>query len=166
MSKGLTKRSPEARSMGNRRGCASHPAGCGSLGKSDPPTPSAALAAVANSESSDNVDLMFRAFSDRTRLRILHLLSNGELCVGDIAAILQVPQPRASRHLGHLRKARLVTVRKSGLWSFYSLARAATPFHEKLMECLAGCFHDVPELQADSARAAQIRKSGGCCPPQ
>jgi len=124
------------------------------------------VATVGNNESSDTVDLMFRAFSDRTRLRILHLLSNGELCVGDIVAILQVPQPRASRHLGYLRKAKLVTVRKSGLWSFYSLASAETSFHEKLIECLAGCFHDVPELQADSARAAQVRKSGGCCPPQ
>ena len=65
----------------------------------------------------DVVDLKFRAFSDRTRLRILHLLQEGELCVGDIVAILKVPQPRASRHLAYLRKADLVVVRKSGLWS-------------------------------------------------
>ena len=63
---------------------------------------------------------MFRAFSDRTRLRILHVLQDGELCVGDIVEILQVPQPRISRHLAYLRKAQLVLVRKSGLWSHYS----------------------------------------------
>lgn len=48
-------------------------------------------------------DSMFRAFSDRTRLRILHVLQGGELCVGDIVEILQAPQPRISRHLARLR---------------------------------------------------------------
>lgn len=115
-------------------------------------------------ESSCGTDLMFRAFSDRTRLRILHVLLGGELCVGDIVEILQAPQPRISRHLAYLRKAHLVIVRKSGLWSHYRLAPAKTPFHKKLLECLAKCFVEVPELQADSARATAIRKSGGCCP--
>jgi ArsR family transcriptional regulator, arsenate/arsenite/antimonite-responsive transcriptional repressor len=111
-----------------------------------------------------SIDLMFRAFSDRTRLRILHIMLGGELCVGDIVDILQAPQPRISRHLAYLRKANLVLVRKSGPWSHYSLAPAKTPFHRKLLECLAKCFGEVPELQADSARTAKIRKSGGCCP--
>ena len=111
-----------------------------------------------------STDSMFRAFSDRTRLRILHVLQGGELCVGDIVEILQAPQPRISRHLAYLRKAKLVTVRKSGLWSHYRLAPAKTPFHKKLLECLAKCFVEVPELQADTARAAKLRKAGGCCP--
>ena len=119
---------------------------------------------VPRSDASGGVDLMFRAFSDRTRLRILHVLLGGELCVGDLVAILQAPQPRISRHLAYLRKAKLVLVRKSGLWSHYCLAPAKTPFHRKLLECLAKCFSEVPEVQADSARAAKIRKSGGCCP--
>ena len=109
-------------------------------------------------------DSMFRAFSDRTRLRILHILQGGELCVGDIVEILQAPQPRVSRHLAYLRKAKLVLVHKSGLWSHYFLAPAKTPFHKKLLECLAKCFVEVPELQTDTARAVKIRKSGGCCP--
>jgi ArsR family transcriptional regulator, arsenate/arsenite/antimonite-responsive transcriptional repressor len=111
-----------------------------------------------------SIDLMFRAFSDRTRLRILHILQGGELCVGDIVDVLQAPQPRVSRHLAYLRKAQLVVVRKSGLWCHYSLARARTPFHRKVLECIAKCFGEVPELQADKARAAKVRKSGGCCP--
>lgn len=114
--------------------------------------------------SLDSIDLMFSAFSDRTRLRILHVLQGGELCVGDIVEALCVPQPRVSQHLACLRKAKLVLVRKSGLWSHYSLAPATAPFHRKLLECLAKCFGEVPELQADNARAAKIRKSGGCCP--
>lgn len=107
---------------------------------------------------------MFRAFSDRTRLRILHVLLEGELCVGDIVDILHAPQPRISRHLAYLRKANLVVVRKSGQWSHYSLAVAETDFHRKLIECLRKCFSEVPEIKADAARAAKIRKSGGCCP--
>ena len=112
----------------------------------------------------DSVDLMFRAFSDRTRLRILHLLHDGESCVGDIVKILDLPQPKVSRHLAYLRKAALVQVRKAGPWSYYSLSPADEPFHKKLLECLANCFQEVPELQADRARATEIRDRGGCCP--
>jgi len=68
------------------------------------------------------VDLMFRAFSDPVRLRILHLLQSGEFCVGDIVKVLRLPQPRVSRHLAYLRRAGLVKVRQNGLWKFYSLA--------------------------------------------
>jgi ArsR family transcriptional regulator, arsenate/arsenite/antimonite-responsive transcriptional repressor len=114
---------------------------------------------------SGGVDRMFRAFSDRTRLRILCLLHKREFCVGDIVGILQVPQPRISRHLAHLRQAGLVTVRKAGLWCYYSLARSQTAFHRKLVSCLGNCFSEVPQIQADQARAEQIKCSGGCCPP-
>ena len=127
-------------------------------------SPAPDMARTTQTEVLGSTDLMFRAFSDRTRLRILHVLQGGELCVGDIVEILQAPQPRISRHLAYLRKANLVLVRKSGLWSHYSLAPAKTAFHRKLLECLAKCFGEVPELQADIARAAKIRKSGGCCP--
>jgi ArsR family transcriptional regulator, arsenate/arsenite/antimonite-responsive transcriptional repressor len=111
----------------------------------------------------ERIDLMFRAFSDRTRLRILHLLRAGEACVGDIVTALQVPQPRVSRHLAYLRKAKLVVARKAGLWSYYSLASVQSPFHQNLLDCVACCFRDVPELKADAERAAKIKKSGGCC---
>ncbi len=53
-------------------------------------------------------DLMFRAFSDRTRLRILYLLQGGECCVGNLVDILGIEQPSASRHLAYLRRAGLV----------------------------------------------------------
>jgi ArsR family transcriptional regulator len=109
------------------------------------------------------VDLMFRAFSDRNRLRILHLLRPGEMCVGDIVESLQIPQARASRHLAYLRRAGLVVARKCGLWSFYSLSRARNEFHKDLLDCLGKCFRSVPELKADAERAARICKSGGCC---
>jgi ArsR family transcriptional regulator len=115
-------------------------------------------------KDSRHLDLMFRAFSDRTRLRILSLLQAGECCVGDLVNILRIEQPSASRHLAYLRKAGLVEVRKAGLWSYYSLALARQPFHAKLLECLACCFREVPEFQADAARAKKVRRAGGCCP--
>jgi ArsR family transcriptional regulator, arsenate/arsenite/antimonite-responsive transcriptional repressor len=110
------------------------------------------------------VDLMFRAFCDRTRLRILSLLLDGELCVGDIVKILQVPQPRVSRHLTNLKKSGLVVTRKTGLWVHYSLATPESEFHRQLLDCAVTCFKEVPEIKSDNARAAKIRKSGGCCP--
>ena len=117
-----------------------------------------------NSTVVSQIDLMFRAFCDRTRLRILSLLQDGELCVGDIVESLQVPQPKVSRHLAHLRKASLLTVRKEGLWCYYSLASPKTKFHRKLLECAVTCFQDVPEIRSDNSRAKKLRKSGGCCP--
>ena len=111
------------------------------------------------------VDVMFRAFSDRTRLRILHLLQAGELCVCDLVRVIGAPQPKVSRHLGYLRKAGLVTSRKDGLWAYYELAPAASEFHRKLIECLGCCFTDVPELARD-AKALGRRPCDtgrGCC---
>jgi ArsR family transcriptional regulator len=115
-------------------------------------------------EPTNRTDLMFRAFSDRTRLRILYLLRTGECCVGNLVDILKLEQPSVSRHLAYLRRAGLVSVRRSGLWCYYSLAAAQTPFHHKLLECLACCFSEVPQIQADQKRARAVRASGGCCP--
>jgi ArsR family transcriptional regulator len=109
------------------------------------------------------VDLMFRAFSDPIRLRILHLLRDGELCVCDLVHILQAPQPTVSRHLSYLRRAGLVKARQERSWSFYELAPARKAFHKKLLECLGACFRDVPELEADATRARRVRASGGGC---
>lgn len=111
-----------------------------------------------------SISAKFAAFSDPTRLRILHLLRDGELCVGDIVAILGLPQPTVSRHLGYLRRSGLVTTRKSGLWMFYELAPSTSAAHRKLLECLGECFADVAELRTDARKAKRVRKSGGCCP--
>ena len=100
-----------------------------------------------------HIDLIFRAFSDRTRLRILCLLTHDEMCVGDLVKVLQVPQPTASRHLSYLRRAGLVETRKNGLWVHYRLAPARTAFHRNILKCLGNCFHDVPEIADDAKRA-------------
>src|ERR1700719_25557 len=109
--------------------------------------------------TSPGVNLMFRAFSDRTRLRILHLLLRGEICVCDIVGVIRVPQPTASRHLAYLRRAGLITKRKQGLWAYYKLTPAKSAFHRSLLKCLRQCFRDVPEL----ARDAKVIGKRGCC---
>ncbi len=88
------------------------------------------------------------------------MLRDGELCVCHIVDVLGVPQPKVSRHLSYLRKAKLVLTRREGHWSYYRLAPAANEFHRKLLECLNCCFRDVPELARDSKRVAKRRN---CC---
>lgn len=119
---------------------------------------------TTKSKPVDQVDKMFRAFADRTRLRILCLLQEGELCVSDLIEILRLPQAKVSHHLNYLRRAGLLETRKQGLWSFYKLRPAETCFHQKLLECLGQCFIGVPGIAADRERAAKIKGSGGCCP--
>lgn len=104
---------------------------------------------------------VFRALSDRTRLRILNLLRRRELCVCDLVSVLEVPQPTASRHLAYLRKAGLVLARKEGLWHYYRLAASRSRFHESLLQCLATCEGVDRELKAD---LKQLKRSncGGC----
>lgn len=112
------------------------------------------------------VDLVFRAFSDRTRLRVLSLLKTGETCVCDLVSTLGVPQAKVSRHLAYLRRAGLVLARKEGLWHYYSLAPARGDFHGKLLDCLVCCFNDVPELAKDAKKLKRTRccgPSGTCC---
>jgi ArsR family transcriptional regulator len=114
--------------------------------------------------ATNRIDRMFRAFSDRTRLRILSILQQGECCVGDLVEILGIEQPSASRHLAYLRRTGLVQVRKAKMWSYYSIAPVRGDFHSKLLECLACCFQEVPQIQTDRKRAKELKKEGGCCP--
>jgi ArsR family transcriptional regulator, arsenate/arsenite/antimonite-responsive transcriptional repressor len=107
---------------------------------------------MATKTASISLTTIFRALSDQTRLRILNLLRDGELCVCDLVDVLDVPQPTASRHLAYLRKSGLVLARKEGLWHYYRLTPSSSPFHEKLWECLATCEAVESELASDRQR--------------
>lgn len=102
--------------------------------------------------TSPPITKVFRAVSDRTRLRILSLLRGGEVCVCHIVAVLEIPQPTASRHLAYLRKAGLVVARKEGLWMHYGLAPARSTFQERLLECLEQCFAEEAVFRHDAKR--------------
>ena len=79
------------------------------------------------------VDL-FKALSDETRLRIVLLLSEKELCVCQIEAALVLSQVKVSRHLTILKYAGLVRCRKEGTWVYYSLAKPKNEIEENLFE--------------------------------
>jgi ArsR family transcriptional regulator len=106
------------------------------------------------------ITTLFRALSDRTRLRILNLLQGGELCVCHIVSVLDVPQPTASRHLSYLRKAGLVVARKHGLWMHYRLSPANSKSQQMLLECLAQSFREDPVFAKDYDR---LRAGVGSC---
>jgi ArsR family transcriptional regulator len=106
------------------------------------------------------IDRMFRAFADETRLRILHALAGGELCVCDIMKVLGAPQSKVSRHLGYLKRAGLVSDRRDSLWRYYALAEPRSRFHETMIGCIGACFREVPALKKDARRLAALKKSG------
>ncbi len=66
---------------------------------------------------------LFLALSDKTRLRLLSLMVNGEVSVGFLADQLSESQPKISRHLAYLRNADLVTARRDGKWIYYNLQK-------------------------------------------
>lgn len=102
------------------------------------------------------VEVLYLAFGDRTRLRILHMLLDGELCV---CHIVDVPQPKVSRHLAYLRTAGLVRARRDGRWSYYRLESAKSKLHRALLDSLSYCCKGMPELLTDDAQLG--RKA--CC---
>ncbi|MGL5205997.1 MAG: ArsR/SmtB family transcription factor [Acidaminococcaceae bacterium] len=66
---------------------------------------------------------VLKALSDETRLRIINLLYEGELCVCDVMEVLQISQAKASRHLIYLKNAGLTKDRKVAQWAYYSLSK-------------------------------------------
>lgn len=107
----------------------------------------------------------FKALADETRLRILALLLEGELCVCDLMAILDLPQSTVSRHLAYLRNAGLVEDRRQGVWMFYRLVDDGNAFSLDLRNLLEK--HLPKESQAAKDRRAlesfRTEKKLGTC---
>lgn len=106
---------------------------------------------------------VFRAFSDETRLRILNLLSEGELCVCDVMRVLDEPQSKVSRHFGYLRKAGLVSGRKQGLWMYYRLSEHGNKIFRPFIRGLCGEASKVDELCKDLSALNQKKKKLVAC---
>ena len=107
----------------------------------------------------------FKALSDETRLRLMHVLSLYELSVNELVAILEMGQSRISRHLKILAEAGLVTFRRDGLWVFYStltrgeghaFLRAVTPFLAADMEMRADADMAAKIIEERSRRTRQF----------
>jgi ArsR family transcriptional regulator len=109
-----------------------------------------------------DLERLFQALGDATRLRILGLLLTGEVCVCDIHESLNLPQPKVSRHLAYLRKAGLVETRREGLWVHYRLGHAPDPVLGVVREAVTHALMHVHTVQRDAKR---LEKKNGCCLP-
>ncbi|HEX3186387.1 MAG TPA: metalloregulator ArsR/SmtB family transcription factor, partial [Pyrinomonadaceae bacterium] len=78
-------------------------------------------------------ELFFRALADPTRLRIINLIGDQEVCVCFFVEILNTNQPKISRHLAYLRRAGIVAARREGIWMHY---RISTPSDENAAKVL------------------------------
>ena len=76
---------------------------------------------------------IFLALSDKTRLRLIDLMRNGEVSVGFLADSLGESQPKTSRHLAYLRNAGIVTTRREGKWIFYAIERPTNAASENIL---------------------------------
>lgn len=106
------------------------------------------------------VGQVFKALADPTRLRILRLLSAGEICVCHIHESLRLPQPLVSRHLAYLRRMGLVETRKDGLWVHY---RLAPPRDETTRTLLDAVYHCLGHLTIAGKDGQRLEKKTGCC---
>lgn len=106
---------------------------------------------------------LFKALSDKSRLRILNLLvHSGELCVCDIQRILGFSQPKVSRHLTYLKNVGLVKNERKGMWVIYSLANIEDETTERLMKELKDIFDLNKELKNDLVELNKAIKLGMC----
>ena len=99
-----------------------------------------------------DMERLFQALADSTRLRILGLLLTGEVCVCHIHESLRIPQPKASRHLAYLRRAGLVDTRREGLWVHYRLAVSSDPILRIIQQAVAHAVRHVDAVQKDAGR--------------
>ena len=105
--------------------------------------------------------LLFGALADRTRLRLLNLMSGREVCVCYFVEILGQSQPKISRHLAYLRRARVVVARRQGKWMHY---RMVAPSESGAARILREALRALREDKGMKADLGRLNKA--CCTPQ
>jgi ArsR family transcriptional regulator len=98
------------------------------------------------------VDLLFRALADRTRLRLLNLIADKEICVCYFVEILRMSQPKISRHLAYLRRAGIVAARRQGRWMHYRLLEPNDAVASAILRETLTHLKQLPDMQADLAK--------------
>jgi ArsR family transcriptional regulator len=106
---------------------------------------------------------IYECFCDRTRLRLLHLLAQGPLCVCHFQEVLREPQVKISKHLGYLRARELVTTARNGNWIVYSLPAKPSRELDANLRCLQDCAQADKVFRQDLARLEKLRACG--CEP-
>ena len=107
-----------------------------------------------------DVERFFQALGDNTRLRLLNLMGEQEICVCYFVEILDSPQPKISRHLAYLRSTGIVAARREGKWMHY---RVVMPPHigaAHILKQTLGWLREEKAMQADRARLTKA-----CCSP-
>jgi ArsR family transcriptional regulator len=102
-----------------------------------------------------DVALFFAALADENRLRLLHLMRGGEICVCFLQETLKTNQPKISRHLAYLRRAGLVEARRQGTWMYYRL-KDQPPKIQEILEGALAAIKNEPKIKGDRKRAKQI----------
>ncbi len=107
------------------------------------------------------MELLFKALADRTRLRLLNLMGGDEVCVCYFVEVLGTNQPKISRHLAYLRRAGVVEARREGKWMHYRVVAPSDTRAARVFEEVLSWLAEDREMQQDRARLARI-----CCAPQ
>src|SRR5437763_14343979 len=107
---------------------------------------------------------IYQCFCDRTRLRILNLLTRSPLCVCHFQDILGEPQVKISKHLAYLRSRGMVTSEREQNWIIYSLPERRAAELERNLECLQDCVQTDVVFQRDMEKLSKFAKK--CCEPR
>jgi len=107
------------------------------------------------------MEQFFQALGDRTRLRLLNLIGDDEICVCFFVESLGTNQPKVSRHLAYLRRAGVVTARREGKWMHYRIVEPTDPHAARILAELRASMVDDPEMRRDRARLLKA-----CCTPK
>jgi ArsR family transcriptional regulator len=99
--------------------------------------------------SPEALEQLFQALGDRTRVRLLNLMAEGEICVCFFVEVLAEPQPKISRHLAYLRSAGLVGTRREAKWMHYRITPPEHPAARRIFEAALRAFADDRDLQKD-----------------
>jgi ArsR family transcriptional regulator len=108
-----------------------------------------------------DMERFFQALGDNTRLRLLNLMGDQEICVCYFVEILEQPQPKISRHLAYLRNAGIVTTRRDGKWMHYRIVMPPNEGAAKLLTETLAWLKEEKTMQADRARLTKA-----CCTPE
>jgi ArsR family transcriptional regulator, arsenate/arsenite/antimonite-responsive transcriptional repressor len=99
---------------------------------------------------------IYECLCDVTRLRLLHVLAQGPLCVCHFQAVLREPQVKISKHLAYLRARGLVEVEREGNWMIYALPKKPSRELQANLACLQDCTRENPVFQRDLARLRKL----------
>jgi ArsR family transcriptional regulator, arsenate/arsenite/antimonite-responsive transcriptional repressor len=104
---------------------------------------------------------IYQCFCDATRLRIIHLLTRGPLCVYHFQQILSLAQTKVSQHLAYLRKKGMVECTRYGTWMIYSLPSNPPPELEANLKCLQDCAPIDKRFRADLKALEKLQADRG-----